>query len=73
MLCCAAGDSGLRVGAAVSFMLVTRKVLPAPLISQPDILSGQYRGLGFVTLNPNPKPGSGHPQAGSSNTGREDC
>jgi hypothetical protein len=36
------GDTPLRVGAAVTYMLVTRRPLPAPLISDPEVLSGRH-------------------------------
>lgn len=36
------GDASLRVNAAVSFMLVTRRALPAHLISEPEVLSGAF-------------------------------
>jgi len=35
------GDTTLRVNAAVSYMLVTRRALPAPLINTPEVLSGR--------------------------------
>jgi hypothetical protein len=44
LLAVSAGDTSLRVSAAVSYMLVTRAALPAPLVQQPEVLSGRWRG-----------------------------